>query len=387
MKKIFLVSILMILAVMSFSQIEPLSPWNRQLNPALISWSARNFIELSADLNSNLIQESLDLEGALKLNVLGNQGEYYDLTDSDILARKVDFGMYGKLKLGALVLAPEFSITNRDWHNNSTLDFRNSLWIDGGVHFGIKGDEFSFGGTVRSSLPIYDVVRRNNGSDYYLITAFSSEKYDLPYTYSLLIDGPMEIFNHMDALMDKLINNGILTLDIGFVAGKDFPAIGFGVKDIPLAYGVGIYKYDVFAEPVFSREYLEFSSFELKSATNEKEVFTEFKPWKMTFFITLPILLDFVPSIEYAPETEDFIWGVAAGKRMLWGILPFWAEIKNYNINTDFDSYSYWTFNGGIGLNIYLAEVHASLSTQAINPENLFNGRNTSVNVNLSVGF
>ena len=388
MKKFFLLISLIFVTVLSFPQIEVLSPWNRELNPALVSWSVRDFIELGSGLKLGLIQESLDtLEEAIDLNLLGNEGEYYDLSGSDVLARSADFGIYGKLKLGVFVFAPEFYIANTDWHNFSTLDFRNSLWVNGGLHIGLKGDEFSFGGTIKSSLPVYDVTKRNNGSDYSLITAFPDNIYDLPYTYSLLYDDPVEVFNDMDILMDKLINNGIITLDIGFVAGKDYPAIGFGVKDIPIDEGIDIYKYDVFAHVTYSREYLEFTSFNLESISGKK-IWSKFKPWKMTFFITLPIILDFVPSVEYAPDTEDFAWGVAAGKTVLWGIVPFWAEIKNYNINPEYgESFSYWTFNGGIGANIYLAEFHMSLSTQANDPENLFNAKNTTINANLSLGF
>ncbi|GAB6190115.1 hypothetical protein JCM30566_18580 [Marinitoga arctica] len=386
MKKLFVV-LLMSLSILVFSQIDPLSPWNKDLNPALVSWSARNFIELSGKINSGIIQESLDeLSEVIDLNLFGNEGYYYNLDDSNVLSRSVNFDMYGKLKLGTFVLAPEITFSNLDWHRFSNLDYRNSLWVNGGLYIGLKGKDFSFGGTIKSTLPIYDVVRRNNGDDYFLITAFPDEKYDLPYTYSLLSEGPEKLFDHMDTLMEKLMNNGIITLDVGFVAGKDYPSIGFGVKGIPIADGIGIYKYDVFANVEYSKETLEFTSFNLVSASNER-LWSKFKPWKMTFFITLPILLDFVPSIEYAPETEDFTWGIAAGKRLLWGFLPFWAEIKNYNINNDYDTFNYWTFNGGVGLNLYLAEVHASLSTEAIDIEELFNARNTSINVNMSVGF
>lgn len=388
MKKLLIVILLVTFAVSSFSQIDPLSPWNRELNPALVSWSVRDFIELGSGLKLGLIQESLDtLEEAIDLNLLGNEGEYYDLNGSDVLARSADFGIYGKLKLGVFVFAPEFYIANTDWHNFSTLDFRNSLWVNGGLHIGLKGDEFSFGGTIKSSLPVYDVTKRNNGSDYSLITAFPDNIYDLPYTYSLLYDDPVEVFNDMDILMDKLMNNGIITLDIGFVAGKDYPAIGFGVKDIPIVDGTGIYEYDVEANVEYSREYLEFTEFDINNFSGEK-AWSKFKPWKMTFFITLPILLDFVPSVEYAPETEDFTWGVATGKTVLWGIVPFWAEIKNYNINREYgESYNYWTFNGGVGVNIYLAEIHMSLSTQAPTTDELFNARNTAININMALGF
>ncbi|WP_129409960.1 hypothetical protein [Marinitoga lauensis] len=323
MKKAFVVLLLISFSILSFSQIEPLSPWNRDLNAALISWSARNFIELSGGLSSGIIQESLDtIEEAVDLNLLGNEGYYYNLDDSNILSRNVNAGMYAKLKLGVFVLAPEISISNIDWHDYSTLDYRNALWVNGGLHIGLKGKDFSFGGTIRSSLPVFDVIRRNNGEDYTLVTAFPDEKYNLPYTYSLLYDGPGDLFDHMDTLMDKLMNNGIITLDVGFVAGKDYPAIGFGVKNIPIADGIGIYKYDAYAHVEYSKETLEFSSFDLVNASNER-IWSKFKPWKMTFFITLPIILDFVPSIEYAPNTEDFTWGVAAGKRLFWEYYHF----------------------------------------------------------------
>ncbi|KLO22189.1 hypothetical protein X275_06480 [Marinitoga sp. 1197] len=386
MKKILLV-LLLVFSVLSFSQIEPLSPWNKDLNSALVSWSARNFIEINGGIKSGLIQESLDsLEEVIDLNIFGNEENYYDLSDSNILSRNVEFNMFAKLKLGSFVLSPEFTIQNIDKHNLKTLDFRNALLARGGLHVGLKGKDFSFGGTIKSYIPIYDVVRAGDGDRYYIITAFPDDINNLPYNYSLLHDGPDKIFDKMDMLMDKLLNNGIITLDVGFVAGKDYPAIGFGIKDIPIAEGIGIYKSHTFAEVDYSTETLEFENFNIAHISDEKS-FTDFKPWKMTFFITLPILLDFVPSIEYAPETNDFVWGVAAGQRLFWGFLPFWAEIKNYSINTDYDTFEYWTFNGGFGMNVYLAEVHASLSTQAQALEELFNARNTSVNINMSVGF
>lgn len=386
MKRVFVLLLVTTLVVLAFPQIEVLSQWNKDLNPALVSWSARNFVELNGGLSSRLIQESLtDFTEIADLNLLGNEGNYYDLSSSNVLGRNVSFESFGKIKLGTFVLAPEFKITNIDMHNKNTLNFINSLWIDSGLHIGLRGKDFSFGGTIKSHLPIYDVRRSNN--DYTLITAFPDETSNLPYTYSLFYDGPTQIFNELDTLMDKMMNNGIITLDVGFVAGNNYPAIGFGVKDIPIASGVGIYKYNTFAHVNFSSEALEFSEFDIVNKSDEV-IWSKFKPWKMTFFITLPILLDFVPSIEYAPDTEDFIWGVAAGKRILWGALPFWAEIKNYNINADTgDSYNYWTFNSGIGLNIYLAEVHVSLTTQAPTTDELFDGRNTTIRANMSIGF
>ncbi|SHF30508.1 hypothetical protein SAMN02745164_02208 [Marinitoga hydrogenitolerans DSM 16785] len=386
MKKI-LIALVLSLVVLSFAQIDALSPWNKDLNPALVSWSVRGFIDLGIELKTGLVQESLkSLDKAIDLNLFGNEGNYYDLSSSEVLGRNVSFDMFAKLKLGSFVLAPEFTIQNIDKHNFETLDFRNALLARGGLHIGLKGEDFSFGGTIKSYIPVFDVVRRNNGEEYFLITAFPNEINNLPYDYSLLYDGPNKIFNEMDMLMDKLLNNGIITLDVGFVAGKDYPAIGFGVKDIPIAQGIGIYKYDTFAEVHYSTETLEFNDFVIANYSNDQMV-SRFAPWKMTFFITLPILLDFVPSIEYAPETEDFVWGIAAGKRLFWGFLPFWAEIKNYNINTDYDVLNYWTFNGGIGVNVYLGEIHASLSTEALEPENLFNARNTAINVNMAIGF
>ncbi|AEX85018.1 hypothetical protein XO10_02950 [Marinitoga sp. 1135] len=379
---IFILTIFMVIT--AFSAINALSPWNREVNPALIAWSARNNIELGGTLNLGIVQDAnLSFEEAMDLNLVGNISGLYDLEEANILGRKQILDLYSKLKLGALVVAPELNITNKDFIDYNKF-LENSLWVTGGVYFGLKGKDFSFGATVKSHVPVFDVRCDSESEKFIVVSAFKGRIHELPYDYSLLFDD-MKIFEDIEDLSDKLMNNGIITMDIGFVAGKNYPAIGFGLKDITISQGSDIYKYDTnFVYGEMDTEYVEFTNFEIGSLTNE-EPFKSMPPWKMTFFLTLPIIFDFVPFIEYAPDTEDTVWGVSAGKALFWGLLPVWAEIRNYSY--DGGNINFWRFDGGLGVNVFFGELNISVQSEAPDTDKLFDGVNTGLNINFAVGF
>ena len=108
--------------------------------------------------------------------------------------------------------------------------------------------------------------------------------------------------------------------------------------------------------------------------------------YKMTFFVTIPLLIDIIPSIEYEPNTDDFMWSISGGKNLFLNIVPIWFNIKNY-ISNDNKSYNYWELEYGIGLNLYLTELHLSMSSNANQFERLFNLNRTIFNANVSIGF
>ncbi|HPG48227.1 MAG TPA: hypothetical protein PLI81_04060 [Petrotogaceae bacterium] len=413
MKKLLLVFTVVMIAVVFMAN--PFSSWENDLNPALMSFRSRGFIEvgvspeISIDQNykalPDIIRDAMPPNSVytidfndLYTSLNGNDLSLFALTETGAHASihfwPLGLGTYAYLK-GSMELSVPNKLIDLIANGNkinetytASSQIFGDLYIDAGAYGALRSDSFALGVKYGYFMPIaksqnsvynfkFDTNSQNSTMAATLTGDFS---YVSPFSYSQLKNFSAEDIQH------EFRNKAGQKLDIGFVTGENRkPFLGVSLNNITLVPAKLDRKNNVTAtatvsynNPLFGGK-VDISDPVIK--TDETVLYEPIladAPLNMSAFIRLPFILDWIPYIQYYFNDSRVDWGVNAQGNLLW-ILPFNVGLESINNS--------WKASAGMGIDIYLVQLYAQVSSRSRNFDMLMNTNNMAFRVDIGVGF
>lgn len=413
MKKILLVlSVIMITTVFMAN---PFSSWENDLNPALMSFRSRGFIEVGVSPEITIDQNYKALPDILRdamppnsvytidfndlyISLNGKDLSLFALTDAGAHASvhfwPIGLGTYAYLKGSMDLSVPNKLIdliangnTINETYSASSQIF-GDVYLDAGAYGALRSDSFALGVKYGYFMPIaksnnsvynfkFDTNSQNSTMSATLTGDFS---YVSPFSYSQLKNISAE------DLQNELLNKAGQKLDIGFVSGEGRkPFFGVSVNNITLAPAKLDRKNNVTAtatvsynNPLFGGK-VDISDPVIKAdETILNEPILADAPLNISAFLRIPFILDWIPYIQYYLTDSRVDWGVNAQGNLLW-VLPFNLGLESINNS--------WKASAGMGIDIYLVQLYAQVSSRSRSIDMLMNTHNMAFRVDVGVGF
>jgi hypothetical protein len=413
MKKIIIISILILLSIISFSNPNINKPWNYSFNPALLDFGTRNFIDIGGDLDFVFIQPIVNFGDLFKESVEIDFNKIYDnLNGNDLnLFLNANVMAYGKLHIWFASYAKTAGIYSNskielpndliklisygNIENGEIVDLNGEGVINSNIIFessdyvSIQGKNSIFGLSLSRFYPMVllrsninfentsDVENAQMNINYNISGNVYSSLKSLESLFSDEYDGTSIDKDILDTMNDE----AGMKLNIGYINknGK----WGVSVNDIVIKNAEVKYNYSLSATGSIKVDNLEITS-ENGTPTIEKSdelLSREFPespmdlPMNITFFKTFDIIFNPTPHIQYYLG-KGLAWGVNFDGHLLF--IPFWLDISN--------KIDYWALNTGFGLNLHIIDINLSAESNALDFGDIFKFNNFSLKINFAAG-
>ena len=382
------------------------------LNPALMSFRSRGFIEVGVSPEITIDQNYKALPDILRDAMPPNSVYTIDFNDLYISLNGKDLSLFALTDAGAhasvhfwpiglgtyayLKGSMDLSVPNRLIDliaNGNTINETYSassqifgdVYLDAGAYGALRSDSFALGVKYGYFMPIaksrnsvynfkFDTNSQNSTMSATLTGDFS---YVSPFSYSQLKNISAE------DLQNELLNKAGQKLDIVlFRRRKKTFLWGFGQQ-----YNSRSAKLDrknnvtatatVSYNPLFGGRLISDPVIKADETILNEPILAD-APLNISAFLRIPFILDWIPYIQYYLTDSRVDWGVNAQGNLLW-VLPFNLGLESINNS--------WKASAGMGIDIYLVQLYAQVSSRSRSIDMLMNTHNMAFRVDVGVGF
>ncbi|GAB6188998.1 hypothetical protein JCM30566_07370 [Marinitoga arctica] len=411
MKKIIIV-LMIILTTLSFANPNINKPWNYSLNPALMDYGTRNFLDLGINGDISLFQPFINFSDLFKEEIVVDFNEIYDNLDNENLpiTLNANASIFGKLHIWFLTYANNVNlysntkinlpndlvklisygnvengeIVNLDGEGifNSNIILENTNYISIGKNsiFGFSFSKFIPVSILKSTMSFNqdsNVASATTTINYSIEGNIHSSLESLSSFVSKPYNGPAIDEDILNAFNDS----AGLKINLGYINKSN--KWGISINDIVLKPAEMTYKYTFSATGNILIDNMNIIT-EQSSPTLEKSeesIARKFPdnpldlPMNISAFYTFNFIFDITPHIQYY-FGKGLDWGVNLDGNLFF--IPFWLDISN--------KIDYWSLNTGLGLNIHIIDINASVNSNSNKLGNILNFDNLSFNLNIGMG-